>query len=239
MEDYYQSIIRSRDALAKRVDELFKKSNYKLLLSLQDYNLLEDADNCIATSTVIGYVIEEYIVSHLVGGCRASDCEPFKVKRRSGATTKDSYDCWFENDAVRFLVNVKAEKEGGSNDAVAAIKQLYNDYCESEPDVEKSYIVIKAKYKISEVEISDGQYQRCIEVTGVDAYCLEEIELVADAGGFSQDHRNWSVGGNNLNNGRLRISSAFRRKHRLTSERVSYSNTKTIISEIFCYNNKE
>ena len=224
--------------LAKKVNELFEKSNYKLLLSLQDYNLLEDADNCIATSTVIGYVIEEYIVSHLVGGGHNSDCEPFKVKRRSGATTKDSYDCWFENDDVRFLVNIKAEKNGSSNDAVAAIRQLYNDYCESEPDVVKSYVIIKAKYKISEIRISDGQYQRCIEVTGVDSYCLEEVELIACDGGFFQDHRNWSAGDNNLNNGRLRISSSFRHKHKLAPERVSYSNTKNIISEIFCYNNK-
>lgn len=60
---------------------------------------------------------------------------------------------------------------------------------------------------------STNSAERLISIIGVEAYNLEEIDFSACQDGFHQDHRGWTEGWNNRNNGRLIVSQMFRKKH--------------------------
>ena len=216
-------------------NEIFQGSNNQLVFSLQGANLLKEKNNCIESSTAIGYAVEEYLVSKLVN-YSGNLKNALSIQRSSSATTQDSFDCYFYENGIKFLVNIKAEKEGGANDAIAAIKQLREDYCDS--DEQKSYIVLKAIYKIADANPLNNISDRCIEIIDVESgsYCLEEVNMAGEDGDFQQDNRNWKAGSNNFNNGRLKASSSFRKKHKMNEDDISFERTRQILNEIYDYN---
>lgn len=235
MRKYLKTLLENKNELATMAKDIFQESNNKLTFCLQDQNLLQDTNNCIESSTAIGYAVEEFLVSKLVN-CSSKNKKAFKIQRYSGATTQDSYDCFYLTNGIKILVNIKAEKIGRSNDAIAAIKQLRKDYCDTDTDLEKSYIILKVKYQITNSNTSKCDSQRCIEIVDVESYSLEEIDMKAQDDGFQQDNRNWKAGSNNYNNGRLKASATFRRLHIMKEEDISYQHTKQVIIDIFTYN---
>ncbi len=234
--EYYEKLLRFKESLINIATCIFRTYGDELELRLQDYNLLDNKNNCIESSTSIGYVIEEFIVSKLEAYTHCSGYSGYVFNRLLGPTTSECYDCFSQQSEgdTKFMVNVKVEKSGRANTAVAAIKQIYENYCVDDPDTEKALVVFKVKYSIKgmcEKERSKNDKPRHIHIEGLEAYCLEEFDL---SNGYRQDNRNWSTD-SNRNSGRLQLSNAFRNLHRLAQKDISYANTKQMIFKI--YNN--
>lgn len=230
MNGYYKKIIDFQKNITSYTTNIFKVYGNELRLKLEEYNLLQNKNNSIESSTAIGYILEEFIISKLETYTNCGK-NKYSIKRDSGATTNKSYDCLSETNNICFLINIKAEKKGQNNNAVAAIGQLYNNYCIDNPQKTKAYIVFKIIYSINgEYGVPNNTKERHIFIEDLETYCLEEIDFRNE---HKQDNRKWSLNDNNKrNNGRLIISNSFRDSHKLPIEEISYKNTKTLLEII-------
>lgn len=227
---YYNKILRFEEALKEYVWNIFSVYGRELVLRLEEYNLLQNINNCIESSTAIGFVLEEFIVSKLEMYTHCRD-QGYRIDRYVGAAASESYDCFALSDNTKFMVNVKAEKQGSNNNALAAITQLHRNYCLEEPEQEKAYILLKVKYSIGEAS-EDTEIRRAkprhIFIDDVELYCLEEVDF---SEGHKQDNRMWSSSGTSRN-GRLQVSQAFRRQHQMQPGDISYQATFDMIQRI-------
>ena len=227
MNTYYQKTLDFQKKLKDYAWNIFKTYGRELVMRLEEYNLLQNKHNCIESSTAIGFVLEEFIVSKLEMYTHSGD-EEYVVDRFTGATASESFDCYSVKDNTKFMVNVKAEKNGQANNALAAIGQLHRNYCLEEPEQEKSFILFKVQYSIQEAyedTVDRRAKPRCLHIDGLDSYCLEEVDFSKE---HKQDNRSWSVasyGKSTKNNGRFIISSAFRKSHKVPTDDISYKNT--------------
>lgn len=234
MNSYSENLKFVKEKILKYVSVIFKVYGSELLLKLEDYNLLRNPDNCIESSTATGYIMEEFIVSKLEIFTKEHDgVSDIKIQRRNASSTaKSSYDCCTVYNGIFIMINIKMQKDGGSNDAVAAINILHNDYVCNNPKQQKAYMVLKTVYSYNESK-KDGE--RKIIVKDSDAYFLEEIDF---SKGYVQDRRNWSKE-LNLNSGRLKISDKWRVEHLSEQPQISYGNTQSAIDLIFKENQKK
>ena len=236
MNEYYNRVLDFREELKNYASNIFKTYGRELVLRLEEYNLLQNKHNCIESSTAIGFVLEEFLVSKLE---MYTHCDESKyiIERFSGSTVSESYDCYCYSDNVKYLINVKAEKIGKSNNGIAAIQQLQKNYCLEEPEQVKSFILFKIRYSIKDA-YEDSEYRRAkprhIYINELSSYCLEEVDLSED---HRQDNRRWSITAENRNNGRLVISNRFRIEHKVPEEDISYNNTFNILNNMIRNNN--
>lgn len=235
MNEYYKKIVDFQEELKKYVNNIFRTYGKELVLRLEEYNLLQNKHNCIESSTAIGFVLEEFIVSKLDMYTHCDESE-FVIDRFSGPTGSESYDCYcnsyYGDNQIKLMVNIKAMKEGQQNNAIAAITQLHKNYCKEEENTEKAYIVFKIIYSIKDGYEDDENRRakpRHIYINRTTSYCLEEVDL---SKGHKQDNRSWSNREGIKNNGRLQISDKFRRDHIVPENNISYSNTKDMIENI-------
>ena len=234
MNPYYAKTLDFQEKLKKYASCIFRTYGRELVLRLEEYNLLQNKHNCIESSTAIGFVLEEFLVSKLEMYTHCDDSE-YIVDRFVGATASESFDCFSIKDGMKFMVNVKAEKAGQQNNALAAIGQLHRNYCLEEPEMEKSFVLFKVKYSIRDA-YEDSEYRRAkprhLYIDSLDSYCLEEVDL---SKGHKQDNRSWSAsaeGKNTRNNGRLQISKAFRESHQVPEDEISYQNTFNMLENL-------
>lgn len=222
---YWNNAILFKTKLIKSIEEILKVYGNELILILTDLNLLERIDNCIESSTSIGFCIEEFITSKLINYTKNNyDDNEIKIFRNlKGKTQTQSYDFLSSFKNELFLVNLKANK--GNNNAVSAIKQLYFDYVKNEEKVIKHFMVLKMNYKINLNE----KNIRVINIKSIESYYLEEVDF---KNGHKQDNRNWSEEFN-PNSGRLQISKKFIKNNRLNEEDISYEKTKEYIKNIY------
>lgn len=238
MNNFYEASKVFQEAITQYAWSIFKTYGRELVLRLEEYNLLQNKNNCIESSTAIGFVLEEFIVSKLEMFTHCSD-EEYRIDRFSGATTQQCYDCFSIKDEIKFLVNIKAQKSGAQgNDAIAAISQLHQAYCLDNPRQQKSFIVFKVIYSIADA-YEDTAYRRAkprhIHIDDIKTYCIEEVDF---SKGHQQDNRNWKSGAtSSRNNGRLKISDAFKRSHKVSEDQISYINTYHQIHSIVKKNN--
>lgn len=218
--EYYGKIKMFQDEIILYSKEIFAVYGNELLLRLEEYNLLENDNNCLESSTAFGYIIEEFLVSKLE---IYSKIKKYKIKRPVGSTTVSSYDCFSEFNQIKALINIKADKQ--NNNAIAAINKLYFDYT-TNPKQEKCYLILKIHYKI---DISDKDKQRKIFIKKVDSFFIEEIDF---SQGYKQDNRNWSKV-YNANSGRLQATTKFRIDNKVDSSKVSYKKTKEMLENIY------
>jgi hypothetical protein len=165
------------------VKQILKVCGNELLLRIEDLNLLSCENNCIESSTAIGYCMEEFIVSKLLTYTKnhANEKGEYVISRDNVNTQNSSFDCYCKNNGVQYLINLKANKS--NNNAVAAIKQIYVDYVLNQPNQVKHFMILKLNYSIG----SGKGEQRKILIKEVEAYFLEEINFAL---GHKQDHRN-------------------------------------------------
>lgn len=219
--EYYARLTDFKTKILSYVETIFKCYGRELLLRLEDYNLLEHPNNCLQSSTAIGYVMEEFLVSKLETFTQNHVAPDYKICRDASvhSTTNASYDCfsWLE-PSLFAMINLKMNKTGSANNAVAAIHRLYEDFVVKSPETPKCFLVLKIFYDFA---LSTRDRQRKIFVTNVSAYFLDEINLREN---HRQDKRNWSAE-LNLNSGRLQISEKTLRENRLAPEEISYQNT--------------
>lgn len=223
---FYDEIRRAQDRIESYVRRIFAEYGNELSLRLGDLNLLQNEHNCLESSTAIGFILEEFLVSRLeVSTLNNEGPEDFRICRNvDAATTSSSYDCSSRIGDIRMLINVKVNKRGSNNNAVAAIGQLYKDFVRTDPTVDKCFLVLKVNYDFGST--SDGE--RKIFINDVVTYFLDEIDLSRE---HKQDHRNWSEEFQ-ADSGRLLVSNAFRRSHRVPSDRISYANTVAMLEAV-------
>lgn len=222
MSKYYNEIMSAKAKILAYTKKIFQLYDNELMLLLEDYNLLHNKNNCIETSTVVGYVIEEFLVSKLENFTKDED---YLIYKNNVPAQRLSYDCLCElKNNILCLINIKVSKmseKSGGNNAVAAIKQLQEDYTKNE-NQEKCFMVLKVYYNFDN---SQKDSERKIFIRKIENFLLEEIDFSAE---HRQDHRTWSNKGDE-NSGRLNISPAFLQTHKLAKEKISYQTTKKFI----------
>jgi len=225
--DYYDEICKFCANLKLRIEAIFQASNNELHLNLEGYNLLTRDDNCIKSSTAVGYLLEEFVISKLQDSSHKHYNPNYAISRAGALTTKSSFDCISDlqytdskgkSQNIRALINIKADKS--NNNAIAAINRLYEDYTSS-PEQTKCYIVVKIRYSIKNSKII---------IEGIETYSLEEIDFAA--GGSKTDHRSWSKE-YNPNSGRLQATTKFRKSHKVSAAKVSYTRTLKMIRNMY------
>ncbi|WXL28759.1 hypothetical protein WG617_01860 [Mycoplasmopsis felifaucium] len=223
-----------KDKVQTYLREIFKVYGNELLLRLEEYNLLSSDNNCIETSTATGFIMEEFITSKLeIYTQNHNSINDIVVRKLSDqSTVNSSYDCYVNYNNIFVMINIKVQKNGASNNAVAAINILHNDYVSTNVNNEKSYMILKTFYDFG---ISPKDRERKILISGVDAYCLEEIDFSC---GHKQDHRNWSADFK-ANSGRLQIPPSWLKDHKMDKNDVSYFKTKSFIDDIYNGSNPE
>lgn len=226
MNNYYEKIKFVKTKVVSYLNEIFKVYGNELLLRLEEYNLLQNKNNCIESSTAIGYIMEEFVVSKLETYSQyhnnINEIRVERTKRRGTQTT--SYDCNVIYQNTFFMINVKVDK--GNNNAVSAINILHNDYVLTNPDQEKSFLVLKTNYTFGE---SKKTQERKILIEGISIYALEEIDFSI---GHRQDHRNWSEQFNPAS-GRLQVTKKFMENNKLNENDISYNKTKQFIEKMY------
>jgi len=226
MNTYYEKIKFVKSKLVSYLNEIFKVYGNELLLRLEEYNLLQNKHNCIESSTAIGFIMEEFVVSKLELYSQAhNNIDDIRIERIiDHGTQTTSYDCYVKYQNVFFMINIKVDK--GGNNAISAINILHNDYVCKNPEQEKSFIVLKTKYTFGE---SQKTNERKILIQGISVYALEEIDFTS---GHKQDHRNWSKEFNPAS-GRLQASDKFRKLNALDEKDISYNKTKQFIEIMY------
>lgn len=232
MNAYFKNICEAKDKIKAYLDTIYQVSGDELLLELEHYNLLENPNNCIETSTAIGFILEEFITSKLEIYTKKfhSNSDEILIKKIStSSATKYSFDCYGLYKNILFLINIKVQKEGSTNNAIAAINRIYKDYVEESIDninAEKSYLILKTHYGFAKSKNDGG---RKISIKGTQCYALEEIDF---SKGVLKDHRNWSKTFNE-NSGRLQIPNKWLINHRLKDSEISYNTTKDFLTSIY------
>lgn len=228
MNKYYEKLKFVKTEVEKYLLEIFKVYGNELLLRLEEYNLLTNPNNCIETSTATGFVMEEFIVSKLETYTRNHNGEnEIKIQRINGQSTiGSSYDCFAIYGDIYIMINVKVQKRGTANNAVAAINILHNNYVCENPEQEKAYLILKTFYDFC---LSKIDSQRKIKINGIRSYFLEELDF---SSGHKQDHRNWSANFN-AKSGRLQVSNSWRNEHLLIEDEISYLKTRKFIDSIY------
>lgn len=230
--EYVTSILDFKEKIESYVEQIFKYSSNELILRLEQLNLLNNKNNRLESSSAFGFIIEEFLVSKLDEyTIRHDGNKDYRVERPSKPTTISSYDCVSSiHGGIQALVNVKVCREGGApNDAVAAIQQLYKDYVEEQPLLEKCFLVLKVPYSFCKSIRGASFGERAISVGQVTSYYLESVDLSKE---HRQDNRQWSRVGGQKNSGRLLISEAFRKKHIVSEEEMSYANTVSMLKAV-------
>ena len=229
--EYCKDIVCVLYEIEERIKKIFDEFKDGLILKLADYNLLSNDNNCIETSTATGFIVEEFVTTKLVEKLTdktksEQDVKSISIKRLNGISTVDSsYDCYAEYNDTFFMINFKVQKNSSKNNAVAAINKLYKDYVETDPEKQKSFLVIKILYKF---ERQKDTNEKVIKITGVTGYALESIDF---SKGHKQDHRNWSENYDS-SSGRLMVSDKWYKDHQLEGDKFSYKQTKNFINEI-------
>lgn len=228
MNSYYYQSLQFQEALREYAEQIFCMYGKELVLRLEEYNLLQNKHNCIESSTALGFVIEEFLSSKLEMYTHLFEKAQYKIERIQGGTTQESYDCYSIKDGIKYLVNIKSMKAGSSsNDAVAAIGQLYHNYVEEDPRLKKNFVILRVKYSIRERD----EKPRHIYIETVESYCLEEVDFRVE---HQQDNRSWSAKGSS-NNGRLKASNTFRKTHKVNEKDISYDLTREMLTDMFTH----
>lgn len=238
-KSYVADILDFKGKIEAYVEQIFKYSSNELILRLEQLNLLNNKHNCLESSSAFGFIIEEFLVSKLDEyTIRHNGVKDYRIQRPAKSVTESSYDCIANiHNGIRALINVKVCREGGAkNNAVAAIKQLYSDYVEIDPSVEKCFLVLKVPYSFCSSIRSASKGERAISVGVASSYFLETVDLSKE---HAQDSRQWSKKGGQRNSGRLMVSDDFRKSHIVPDEAISYENTIAMLTAVCDRNNKK
>jgi hypothetical protein len=224
INDYYNTLQRFRDLLSAQVTKLISDYGQHLTIRLGDYNILQREGNCLESATAIGYILEEFFVAKLEG-LTHNNPKGYRLFSYSDGTATRSCDCYATFNNLKILINLKTEKKGSTNNAVAAINRLAKDYCDNDED-NLAYLILKISYDYSD---NDGERSLHLNKTPFLLF-LEECDF---SRGHQQDKRRWSTSDpakKRENNGRLILSRRFINDHPMPLDSISHSLTKKQLS---------
>ena len=143
-----------------------------LEISVQNENIIYENSPMIG-STAFGLISEAYMNALF----KERNILTFPSET---SLTNLSYDQLFEDEYGRSLINIKVEKTGVNNNAVAAIKQFHNDMAGEKETIDTRFYILKFKYNIN---IEDGK----VVLLG---HSLYNVDQAFNGSGISQDNRN-------------------------------------------------
>ncbi|WP_406615292.1 UpaP162 family type II restriction enzyme [Mycoplasmopsis hyopharyngis] len=227
---YFEKALIFKDKIINSIKEIFYSTGNELLIKIEDLNILQRENNVIESSTAIGYLLEEYVVSKLNIYLKAKNIG-INLNKENQTTQNSSYDFSSNFQEDFFMVNLKANKL--NNNAISAINKLYNDYVAINENLVKHFLIIKINYDIGFSKL--GSETKKILIKDIDSFFLEELDFSET---HFQDHRNWSKQ-MNLNSGRLIITNKFRIEKKLKREVIGYEKTKSFLKKIYYENIKD
>ncbi len=200
MNKYQLTAQKAKITIEQDVNNIFQKHNNKLELKFGNYNLLTNENNCISSSTAIGYCMEEFICNYL---CYTY---PTKYKRITGSTQNSSYDLTITLNDIKILVNFKVVKK--LNNAISALKKFKADYIDID-NQEKLFLIFKTNYQIKD---------KYILIQNINSFYFEQIYIKH----LTTDNRSWSKKNDNLS-GRMQYNE---KTHGLKNiSEISYQDT--------------
>lgn len=228
---YRDSISDFRERILAYVENVLKYVQHRISATVEGVAIPSEILCRYCDGQVVEYLIREFLVSKLDEyTIRHDGKKDYRVRRTGHSVSETSYDCISDiHNDIRALVNVKVCKSGGANNAVAAIQQLYKDYVETEPKVEKCFLVLKVHYGFCHSIRNASQGERAISIEKVEAFFLDEVDLSKE---HLQDHRSWSGKSKNPNAGRLQVSDAFLASHIVPAPNISYGNTVKMLKAV-------
>ncbi|WP_373436510.1 UpaP162 family type II restriction enzyme [Metamycoplasma equirhinis] len=188
---------------------IFNINENKLTLTLNNTNLISKEGSCCANSSVLGFLLEEFVFQQLKLASYNSNFTIFHSENIQNC----SYDFTSIFKNQKFLINFKVTQ--GNNNAVACLRQLVNDYIK-ESDYQLHFMVIKLEYEV------DLQLQKII-IKNLNSYFLEQIDFSNE---FKCDKRRWSENQTSNLSGRLQVSNNFLQAHQKNETDISYESTR-------------
>ncbi len=207
MNNYQNTAQNVINQIEEDINNIFQETNNKLILGFGNENLLELDDNCIQSSTAIGYCLEEFISKKLL------NTRPNFYKRETTSTQRSSYDLYVEQNNIKILINLKANKK--NNNAIAALGQLYKDYMMTNSDDEKLFLIFKTNYFIANSQI---------HIKDFDSFFFEQCHF----SNMRTDNRSWSKINNNLS-GRIQYNQ--KSSGLINISEISYLKTKNNLND--------
>lgn len=231
---HYDKMLIFQKCIQEYLKNIFQVYGMELELRLEELNLLDNKRNCLESSTAIGFVLEEFIVSKLEMFTRCFEKgKGFLIKRREGPTAQASYDCYGTNEDIMIMINIKSSKgDENNNTAIASINRMVFDYVTTNPLQKKAFMVLKVSYDIN-LSKNPLTPHRKILINGISSFYIDEIDFRTE---HRQDHRSWSKNEANPNSGRLQVTESFREKHRLEPDKISYENTCNMLKNLVSRN---
>ncbi len=231
---HYDKMLDFQKSIKKYLKNIFQVYGMELELRLEELSLLDNKRNCLESSTAIGFVLEEFIVSKLEIYTRCfKEGEGFLIRRREGPTAQSSYDCYGTNDDIMIMINIKSSKgDDKNNPAIASINRMVYDYVTTNPKQKKAFMVLKVSY---DIDLSKNPLtpHRKILINGISSFFIDEIDFRTE---HRQDHRSWARNEANPNSGRLQVTDSFRASHRLDPDTISYENTCEMLNNLVSRN---
>lgn len=228
---YGDSISDFRKKILEYVENVLKYVQHRIFVTVGGIVIPSEIICQYCDGLVVENLIREFLVSKLDEyTIRHDGKKDYRIRRTGHSVSETSYDCISDiHNGIRALVNVKVCKSGGANNAVAAIQQLYKDYVETDPKVEKCFLVLKVHYGFCHSIRNASQGERAISIEKVEAFFLDDVDLSKE---HLQDHRSWSGKAKNPNAGRLQVSDAFLASHIVPAPNVSYENTVKMLKTV-------
>lgn len=181
-------------------------------------NLLKGKNTIIPSSTSIGFALEEFVSVNLEKIWENAS------RNKVNSAISNSYDLLYENNNDYIMINLKSQKKGSKNNAIAAIKNLKNDYEVLMNDSNytkhnKAFCVAKLLWYVDDNKIHINDYE---------LFFLEEYSHI----NHKQDNRNWNSKANNLDNGRMQITKKYMETYKKEECEISFENTYNEIKNL-------
>lgn len=227
---YWELSLKFQDYFLKTINLILEEQKHFFTINLNKFNLLSNKNSIIKSSTAIGFLVEEFIISQLIN--KNIDSDLFQMYR-DNHNSKKSYDCYYTKDSDIFLVNIKTNKN--NNNAIAAIQTLLSDYKQFSMEGKTvHFAVIKLNYSILTIDNFSKTTSGLSIQPEVDFYFLEQIDFSKE---HIQDKRNWSKEYNACA-GRLLVSKQFLNEHSKSIDQISNLSTLEELSNI-CKNSEK
>ncbi|WBX36446.1 UpaP162 family type II restriction enzyme [Mycoplasma capricolum] len=230
MNNYYKIALELQDIVTEIIGVIFGSKKNELEIKVEDLNVLQRNNNSINSSTAIGYLIEEYVIVKLLNYFNSQQNKKEIKMNVKKVSNQNSYDFAIVYKNHLFYINLKTYQK--NNNAIAAIKKLYDDYVEYNGVFPLHFLIFKINYNIG---LSSDNENIKIIINSTESYFLEEINFSE----WHQDKRSWSEAVD-FNSGRLQVSNKFLKEHLLEIDNISYEKTKEQLALIYKLNrNKE
>lgn len=172
IDNYKKVAMLFQNLVDSNIKSIWEKHKDTLLMYINNVPICNKG-SAVNSSTAFGFIVEEFLSKQML------DCFIWP----DGSTTNSSYDLIFKNHQEKILlaVNLKVEKKGSSNNAIAGWTSLQSFYLEDKK-IPKLYLISKSKYFIDENRSE-------LKIDWYSSYYLESFLIWYI---FKADHRNWS-----------------------------------------------